>query len=295
MRLFLLPISTKRVLIYCEKSSKFATDRNTLLDKATAKAAQIWVQWEKSNKKWQQNITAYGNRAFQRIPFEEWGLKSIPPLSSQRRAGGMAGEKVEVTFPPTLIKPESTQTLLRKLGTERQSLHRKRMWWSIAGMPITIPLVLVPIIPNIPFFYLCFRAWSHWRALSGSYHLEFLLDNNLIKPLPSLMLDELYSAGMSHKSEQWQRTHTDPPAAGLPKQNSDSCEEPQRLGQQKELVLVQPWKIRLIAQSLEVPELHPELERALRQVEKSLEAGAVSNDDRRKSDATTTKDKEKRE
>jgi hypothetical protein len=145
MRLFLLPISTKRALIYCEKSSKLTGDRKTLLDKATTKAAQIWVQWEKSNRKWQKTITVYGNRAFQRIPFEEWGLKSIPPLPSQRRAEGAAGKKVEVVFPPTLIKPRSMEPLLRKLSAERQSLHRKRMWWSIAGMPITIPAALVPV------------------------------------------------------------------------------------------------------------------------------------------------------
>jgi hypothetical protein len=145
MRLFLLPISTRRTLIYCERSSKLTTDQKTLLDKATAKAAQIWVQWEKSNKKWQRTVTEYGNRAFQRIPFEEWGLKSIPPLSPQRRAEGAAGKKVEVTFPLTLIRPDSIGALLRKLGTERQSLHRKRMWWSIVGMPITLPMALVPV------------------------------------------------------------------------------------------------------------------------------------------------------
>jgi hypothetical protein len=82
------------------------------------------------------------------------------------------------------------------------------------------------------------------------------------------MLDELYSAGISHKSEQWQRTHTDLPAEVLSQHNTGG---PRRLGQEKELVLLQQWNIRLIAQSLEVPELHPELERALRQVEKSLE------------------------
>jgi hypothetical protein len=145
MRLFLLPISTKRTLIYCEKPRKLTADQKTLLDKTTAKAAQIWVQWEKSNKKWQKTVTEYGNRAFQRIPFEEWGLKSIPPLSPQRRVEGAAGKKVEVIFPPTLIKPGSMETLLKKLGTERQSLHRKRMWWSIAGMPMTIPVMLVPL------------------------------------------------------------------------------------------------------------------------------------------------------
>jgi hypothetical protein len=124
-------------------------------------------------------------------------------------------------------------------------------------------------------------------ALSGSKHLEFLLDNNLTKSSPSLTLDELYSAGMSHKSEQWQWTHIDPAVESLPKHNGDGGGG---TGQKKEVVLLQQWNVRLIAQALDVPGLHPELERALRQVEKSLKAEAALNDDRRKSDVTTTKE-----
>ncbi|KAH0539139.1 hypothetical protein FGG08_004311 [Glutinoglossum americanum] len=233
MRLFLLPISTKRALIYCEKSSKLPTDRKTLLDKATTKAAQIWLQWEKSNKKWQKTVTEYGNKAFQRIPFEEWGLKSIPPLSPRRRAEGASGKKVESTD------------------------HKR-------------------------------------TALSGSKHLEFLLDNNLIKPSPSPTLDELYSAGISHKSKQWQRAHTDLVAESPPRHSDDSGGGASRPGQQKESVLLQQWNSRLIAQALEVSELHPELERAIRQVEKSLKAEAMINDGGRKSDDTQTKEEKKK-
>jgi hypothetical protein len=107
-------------------------------------------------------------------------------------------------------------------------------------------------------------ADQKWLALSGSKHLEFLLDNNLTKLSPSSTLDELYSAGIPHKSDQRQR---------------------------KEVVLLQQWNVRLVAQALEVPELHPELERALRQVEKSLAAEAALNDDRGESDVTKAKDK----
>jgi hypothetical protein len=132
-------------------------------------------------------------------------------------------------------------------------------------------------------------------ALSGSKHLEFLLDNNLTKSSPSLTLDELYSAGISHKSEQWQRTHTDLAAERCPEHNGDGDGGTRSFRQQKEVVLLQQWNIRLIAKALDVPELHPELERALRQVDKSLKAETAVNDGGRKSDVSATKEEKKAE
>jgi hypothetical protein len=35
-------------------------------------------------------------------------------------------------------------------------------------------------------------AFSHWRALSGAKHLEFISDKNLILPVKSVALDAVY-------------------------------------------------------------------------------------------------------
>jgi hypothetical protein len=145
MRLYLLPISTKRTLIYSQKISQVAADQKSYVDRITAKAATTWVNWEKSQKWWQKSVTVYGNAALKGIAYEEWGLKSIPPLSATAKEKGSANQKIEVAYPAAMIQEEKIMGILRTLGTERQSLHRKRMWWSIAGMPITAPVALIPM------------------------------------------------------------------------------------------------------------------------------------------------------
>ena len=146
MRLFLLPISTRRSLIYCQRLNRQLFEQQNYVDKITSKATTTWVKWEKFEKGWQKQVTTYGNKIFQRIPYEEWGLKSIPPLSARRKAEELKGiEEVPISFPKSYINQESVLNLLQKLATERQALHRKWMWGSLIGMPITAPFALIPM------------------------------------------------------------------------------------------------------------------------------------------------------
>lgn len=95
---------------------------------------------------WQRKVVDYGNQAFRRIPFQEWGLKSVPPLSARRRDDELRGrDKVELVFPPAAIPEHKAEGVLRTLATERQALHRQRLLWCFVGMPITAPLGLVPV------------------------------------------------------------------------------------------------------------------------------------------------------
>lgn len=56
-------------------------------------------------------------------------------------------------------------SILERLSTERNAIHRKRLVWSLIGLPISVPFALVPVIPNLPFFYLAYRAFSHWKGM----------------------------------------------------------------------------------------------------------------------------------
>lgn len=146
MRLFLLPISTRRSFLYCQRLNRQLSGEPGLIDKIANKASTTWIKWEEGDKGWQKKVTEYGNRAFQRITYEEWGLKSIPPLSARRKAEELKGkEKVEVLFPAAIIKKENVTAVLRTLATERQALHRRRMWWSVVGIPISLPIGLIPM------------------------------------------------------------------------------------------------------------------------------------------------------
>lgn len=116
------------------------------MDKIQTKAAQTWAGWEKKESGWQSTIVKYGNQALRQIPYEEWGLKSVPPLSTKRADDELKGsDKVEVLYPPSLISQSNINNMLQKLSTEREGLHRKRLIWCLIGMPISAPFAAVPM------------------------------------------------------------------------------------------------------------------------------------------------------
>ncbi|KAL2691745.1 hypothetical protein Neosp_002134 [[Neocosmospora] mangrovei] len=242
MRLFLLPLSTRRTLLYAKRGRINKNDHG-YVDRAADFAAKKWAEWEKMESGWKRKVVDYGNHAFRRIPYEEWGLKSVPPLTSRRRAEELEDrKKVEVVFPWSVIPPNNALGILKTLATERQALHRKRFIWCCIGMPITIPFALVPVIPNLPFFYLVYRAWSHYRAIAGGKHVQWLIENELLYSVPSKTLDDLYAL------------HA-PPA-----------EEPDN----KERTLLTQKEVQTFSKTLDMPALEVELERAIWQVEQSL-------------------------
>lgn len=147
MRLFLLPISTRRALIYCQRTAREDIHAQpSLLDRATTKANETWVAFEKSETTWKRKITEYGNVLFRRIPFEEWGLKTIPALSAKRKENELSGkEKVDVLFPALFLRPQKVPGVLRQLAMERQGLHRSKMIWSLVAIPFTLPVALLPV------------------------------------------------------------------------------------------------------------------------------------------------------
>ena len=147
MRLYLLPISTRRSLIYCQRLNKQLSNEITYLDRAINKASSTWLKWEKHEKGWQKKVTAYGNKLFERIPYQEWGLKSVPPLSKRGKAEELERkEEVTVQYPESLYSQESVLKVLQEYGgKERQAIHTKWLWGSIIGMPISAPVALLPV------------------------------------------------------------------------------------------------------------------------------------------------------
>lgn len=210
----------------------------------------MWAEWEKKDKGWQKKVVNYGNHAFRRIPYEEWGLKSVPPLSTKRREEELRRtDRVQLVYPETVIPTAKSISVLETLATERESLHRSRLIWCFVGMPITIPVGILPVIPNLPFFYLAYRAWSHWRALAGGKHIQFLTSNNLVSPTLSPILDAIYR-------------QVQPSKLGQPSDPEASAHDSMLLSQETG---------RRLVEALDIPELEVEIERAIWQVERAIE------------------------
>jgi len=256
MRLFLLPISTRQALIYCQRAARNPAQELSYVDKITKKAADTWAKWEAAEKGWQKKLTVYGNRGLQRIPYQEWGLKSFPPLSPKVQAEELAeNQKFSVFFPENIINSEDVPKVLSRLASERKDLHWKRFWGCMVGLPFTVPFGLIPVLPNIPFFYLAFRCWSHWRALKGSDHLDFLLDHRLLRPVSSSEMEQIYlktAPDLQNSFAFVTRTQV--------LEGSDPEEQ----------LLLKSGSHKVVAQILNVAELGGEVERAIHQVEASL-------------------------
>lgn len=146
MRLFLLPISTRRALIYCQRLHEKPVRESSLVQKTINKVPQTWAKWETAGPGWKKTLTEYGNRGLQRIPYQEWGLKSFPPLNNQIQAKELSdNKKFEVLFPANIVRREDVTKIMRRLASERKQLHWKRFIWSMIGIPFTIPLGLIPV------------------------------------------------------------------------------------------------------------------------------------------------------
>lgn len=123
-------------------------------------------------------------------------------------------------------------------------------------------------IPNLPFFWLCFRAYSHYRALYGGRLLEHLLKRDRITITASQQLDELYTLGRQQKSHQEARAANPPPREDVEKLAAQTEEHAQ--DGKKEVLLLQTWNGKLLAEAFELPEMEIEIERAVEQVQKAI-------------------------
>ena len=188
MRIFLLPLTTRQALIYGQKPARQATTTAPLsyVDRITNKATQTWAKWEEADGGWKKTLVRYGNAGLQRIPFQEWGLKSFPPAKPKLQAELLANNKrFDVFFPGNIMKQEDVPKTLLRLARERKTLHWNRFIGSMIAIPFTFPFAVIPMyelpltrafdlltiarIPNIPFFYVSYRCWSHWRGTGNLF------------------------------------------------------------------------------------------------------------------------------
>lgn len=111
-----------------------------------------------------------------------------------------------------------------------------------------------------------YRAWSHYRALAGSKHIQYLLKENLVVPNPSPILDTLYSAGIMKATRS--SIPLNPKEANAESEDTEPLLE--NASMEPEILLLGKGDSARIAQALEMPELHAELDRAIWQVEQAL-------------------------
>jgi hypothetical protein len=116
------------------------------LDRIQKKATETWASWESAEKGWKKKVVEYGNYGLQRVPYQEWGLKSFPPSNPTLQAEQVTGgKKFDVVFPQNVVEGGDVPKILARLAQERKQLHYKRWIGSMVALPFTIPFALIPV------------------------------------------------------------------------------------------------------------------------------------------------------
>ncbi|KAJ8501995.1 hypothetical protein ONZ45_g11947 [Pleurotus djamor] len=177
---------------------------------ASGKAANIWDGFGKAREgSWKLKVYRTGERLVDRIEFEELALKGIDPSfgPSIRHPdfGGHSRDdikskptlKIPLLYPPSMRSPDATLSYLLSMVQHRVPKHRKGFYTWMLLAPFTAPFMLIPIIPNLPFFYCAWRSWHHYRAYRASQYVQALIENGHMHPEPSPVLDKLYENSKS--------------------------------------------------------------------------------------------------
>lgn len=75
-----------------------------------------------------------------------------------------------------MLKKDLIESDISQVLKERIPYHKKYMWYSAYWVPISCTFVVVPLIPNIPLAYNLFRLYSHYKAWKGAEHLQSIAD-----------------------------------------------------------------------------------------------------------------------
>ncbi|KAM3699117.1 hypothetical protein ACJW31_05G001200 [Castanea mollissima] len=138
-----------------------------LIDFVSLKMNNAWIGLEKAPQGTLKNkIHLLGLRLLSRVKPSEIFLKSISKEITD----------VEITYPSSL-NARLVRRRLRHIATRGNIIHKKYFYGSVALLPLSTVFTVLPL-PNIPFFWILFRTYSHWRALQGSEKLLQLVSDS---------------------------------------------------------------------------------------------------------------------
>ncbi|KAK6128087.1 hypothetical protein DH2020_038170 [Rehmannia glutinosa] len=137
-----------------------------VVDFVTNKMNGGWSKLEKAPQGTLKNkIHGLGLKLLSRVKPSEIFFKSIP-----KEIDG-----VDIVYPSSL-NPRLVRRRLRHIAFRGSIVHKKYFYGSAILLPLTSVFMVLPL-PNIPFFWVLFRTYSHWRASQGSEKLLHLVSD----------------------------------------------------------------------------------------------------------------------
>ncbi|EPY52378.1 hypothetical protein SPOG_01703 [Schizosaccharomyces cryophilus OY26] len=201
MKIIALPLPKQRVFFHCYPS-EILLKKVTIHDRVVNRIYNTWDAWSKSKSFIKQKTVSIGNRVLHQTPHEESFLKSFS--SAKKLDDGEFHSTTMIERPSSLEPNRIFQELIQLQGMRR--LHRNNLILNIIGLPLTIPFILIPIIPNVPGFYLCYRAYCNYRAMLGTLQINRLLGKKEININSNEKLESAYRSfldGDNHKLNEF--------------------------------------------------------------------------------------------
>ncbi|KAL9235531.1 hypothetical protein vseg_010282 [Gypsophila vaccaria] len=104
-----------------------------------------------------------------------WLLSRVKPSEIFLKSMSKDVTALEITY-PTSLNARLVRRRLRHIAMSGAIVHKKYLYGSAALLPVSTIFMVLPL-PNIPFFWLLYRTYSHWRALQGSENLLLLVSD----------------------------------------------------------------------------------------------------------------------
>lgn len=172
-------------------------------------ASKGWSKLTNSKQSINQKIVSSIKKLLDTIPYEENCLKSFPSKSTMIReineessdfteSNNNDSSQLQVhkivqaqvddlkintdqlkpipLYHPQFQNPSVILNQLYSFEEENKKKHKNQAILCAIGIPITLPFALVPILPNVPGFYLAYRLYCNIKALLGLQHLNYLLE-----------------------------------------------------------------------------------------------------------------------
>jgi hypothetical protein len=109
--------------------------------------------------------------------------------------------------------------------------------------------------------------------------LSHLMSKKLVKETPSPTLDAMYASGLLHPTRQHSRDAETPSDDEIEKVSKVVAE--QTAGDEAEVMVLQKWNGKLLAEAFDLPEMEVEIERAVEQVEKAIKSDEKLREEKR--------------
>lgn len=282
-----IPITTHKSYIYCNHKSSFL-DASQLAtvpqivkaeNKVIGLATKAWGKLTASQFSINKQVVALVRKLLNTIPYNESCLRSFPSkrtmireinqehfselprsiMSSEIESGNFSLDQLKPipVFHPRFQHQQAILDQLHGFKDNYGAFHRKWALLCGVGIPLTLPLAVVPVVPNVPGFYVAYRFYCHLKALMGVRNLGYLLENTATDPSVETTthlrfqacgaLDEPFLADATFSKVQGQ-------------ESSDN-----------ERILISAEAIDVLVDQLGMPQLREDLHRALNQETARLE------------------------